>query len=71
MVNTAGIHLFSRGYIQCWYLTWTEVVVFEHVALQAAAGGKVLGAVGHGTAGPQAAGVLLMLLGVNVQTASG
>lgn len=56
--------------LQCWPLTWPELVVFEHVALQAAAGRKELGAVGHGTTRLQAAGVLLMLLGVNVQTAS-
>lgn len=51
-------------------LTGTEVVVFEHVALQATAGREVLGAVGDGAAGPQAARVLLVLLGVNVQAAA-
>lgn len=51
-------------------LTRTEVVVFEHVAFKAAAGGEVLGAVGHRAAGPQGAGVLLMLLGVYVQAAA-
>jgi len=54
----------------CWSLTRTEVVVFEHVALKAAAGREVLGAVGHRTASPQGAGVLLMLLGVDVQAAA-
>ena len=51
-------------------LTRTEVVVFEHVALKAAARGEVLGAVGHRTAGPQGAGVLLMFLGVDIQAAA-
>lgn len=46
------------------------MVVFEHVALKAAAGGEVLGAVGHRTAGPQGAGVLLVFLGVDVQAAA-
>lgn len=50
--------------------TWTEVVVFEDVALQAAAGREVFGAVGYGTAGPQGAGVLLVLLGVDVEAAA-
>lgn len=53
-----------------WSLTRTEVVVFEHVALKAAAGGEVLGAVGHRAASPQGAGVLLVLLGVDVQAAA-
>lgn len=44
--------------------------MFEHVALKAAAGGEVLGAVGHRAAGPQGAGVLLMFLGVDVQAAA-
>lgn len=44
--------------------------MFEHVAFKAAAGGEVLGAVGHRAAGPQGAGVLLMLLGVYVQAAA-
>lgn len=44
-------------------------MVFEYVALKAAAGGEVLGAVGHGTAGPQGACILLMFLGVDVQAA--
>lgn len=45
-------------------------MVFEHVALKAAAGGEVLGAVGHRAAGPQGAGILLMLLGVDVEAAA-
>lgn len=44
--------------------------MFEHVALKAAAGGEVLGAVSHRTAGPQGAGILLMFLGVDVQAAA-
>lgn len=44
--------------------------MFEHVALKAAAGGEVLGAVGHRAAGPQGAGVLLVFLGVDVQAAA-
>lgn len=44
--------------------------MFHHVALQAAAGGEVLGAVGHRTAGPQRVGILFMLLGMNVQAAA-
>lgn len=46
------------------------MVVFKHVALEAAAGGEVFGAVCHRTACPQGAGVLLMLLGVDVQAAA-
>lgn len=46
------------------------MVVFEYVALKAAAGGEVLRAVGHGTAGPKGAGILLMFLGVDVQAAA-
>lgn len=44
--------------------------MFEYVALQAAAGREVFGAVGHGTAGPQGAGILLMLLGMDVEAAA-
>lgn len=44
--------------------------MFENVALQAAAGREVFGAVGYGTAGPQGAGVLLVLLGVDVEAAA-
>lgn len=46
------------------------MVVFKHVALETAAGGEVFGAVCHRTASPQGAGVLLMLLGVDVQAAA-
>lgn len=46
------------------------MVVFEYVALEAAAGGEVLGAVGHGTASPQGAGILLVFLGMDVQAAA-
>lgn len=45
------------------------MVVFEDVALQAAAGGEVFGAVGYRTSGPQGAAVLLVFLRVDVQTA--
>lgn len=55
---------------QRWLLTRTEVVVFEHVTLKAAAGREMLGAVGHRTAGPQGAGILLMLLRVDVEAAA-
>lgn len=51
-------------------LTRTEVVMFEHVALKAAAGREVFGAVGHRAASPQGAGVLLMLFGVDVEAAT-
>lgn len=44
--------------------------MFEYVALKAAAGGEVLGAVGHRAASPQGAGILLMFLGVNVEAAA-
>lgn len=54
----------------CWSLTRTEVVVFQHVALQAAAGGELFGAAGCRAPGPQGAGILFMLLGMNVQAAA-
>lgn len=40
--------------------------MFEHVALQVAAGGEMLGTIGYRTAGSQGAGILSMLLGVDV-----
>ena len=51
-------------------LTRREVVMFDHVALQAAPRGEVLGAVGHGAAAPERAGVLLVLLGVDIEAAA-
>lgn len=53
----------------CVIRTGAEVVVFEHVALEATAGGEVLAAVGHRATRPQAARVLLVLLRVDIQAA--
>lgn len=46
----------------CVIRTGAEVVVFEHVALEATAGGEVLAAVGHRATGPQAARILPVFL---------
>lgn len=70
MLNICSLHFFFCLDPKRSALTRTEVVVFEDVALEAAAGGEVLGAVGHGTAGPQGAGILLVFLGMDVQAAA-
>lgn len=49
--------------------TGAEVMVLEHVALEAASGGEVLAAAGHRTPRPQGTRVLLVLLRVDVQAA--
>lgn len=46
------------------------MMVFEHVALKAAPRREMLGAVGHRTACSQGAGILLMLLRVDVKAAT-
>ena len=51
-------------------LTGSKVVMFDHVALEAAPRGEVFGAIGHGAAVPQRAGVLLVFLGVDVEAAA-
>lgn len=61
-------HVFLEEVCTCVFRTGVEVVVFEHVALQATAG-EVLAAVGHRATRPQAARVLLVLLRVDIQAA--
>lgn len=45
-------------------------MLLKHVTLESAPGGKVFGAVGHRTASPKGAGVLLMFLSVDVEAAA-
>lgn len=55
-------HVFLEEVCTCVFRTGVEVVVFEHVALEATAGGEVLAAVGHRATGPQAARILPVFL---------